>query len=182
MLDRRNELGGSLSKGLRQRAGLARALLNDPHVLFLDEPTSGLDPESTGEVRELVDGLRERGTTVFLTTHRLEEAERVCDRVAVLNTKLVALGTPLELRLQLFPTALDVKLTAPLPDAAAFFGSIAGVKTWAAENGSYVVEVADAASVAPELARALVKAGAGIVRLAEVRHTLEDVYMELIEG
>jgi len=72
---------GSLSKGLRQRVGLARALLNEPKIMFLDEPTSGLDPVAAREVHELVDGLRERGVTIFLTTHRLEEAERLCDRV-----------------------------------------------------------------------------------------------------
>ena len=84
---RANDLCGSLSKGLRQRVGLARALLNDPAIVFLDEPTSGLDPVATREVHELIDGLRGRGVTVFLTTHRLEEAERLCDRVAILSTQ-----------------------------------------------------------------------------------------------
>ena len=181
MYDRRGDLGGSLSKGLRQRVGLARALLNDPQVLFLDEPTSGLDPEATREVRELVNGLRSRGTTVFLTTHRLEEAERICDRVAVLNTKLITVGTPGELRKHLFATAIDVRLTKPLDNPVALFSTVRGVKEWATENGSYIVEVEDVTEVAPALAKALVDAGAGIVRLAEVQHTLEDVYMELIE-
>jgi ABC-2 type transport system ATP-binding protein len=181
MLERRGDLGGSLSKGLRQRVGLARALLNDPHVLFLDEPTSGLDPEATREVRELVDGLRSRGTTVFLTTHRLEEAERICDRVAVLNTKLVTVGTPGELRKHLFATALDVRLTKPLDNPVGLFSTVRGVKEWATQNGSYIVEVDDIAEVTPLLATALVNAGAGIVRLAEVGHSLEDVYMELLE-
>ncbi|HEY6427851.1 MAG TPA: ABC transporter ATP-binding protein, partial [Acidimicrobiales bacterium] len=81
--DRADDLCGSLSKGLRQRAALARALLNDPAVLFLDEPTSGLDPVASREVHELIASLRERGVTIFLTTHRLEEAERLCDRVGI---------------------------------------------------------------------------------------------------
>ena len=84
--DRAGDLCGSLSKGLRQRVALARALLSDPAVLFLDEPTSGLDPVATREVHELIGSLREHGVTIFLTTHRLEEAERLCDRVAILNT------------------------------------------------------------------------------------------------
>ena len=79
---RANDICGSLSKGLRQRVGLARALLNDPMVMFLDEPTSGLDPVAAREVHDLINGLRERGVTIFLTTHRLEEAESLCDRVA----------------------------------------------------------------------------------------------------
>ena len=76
LADRAHDLAGSLSKGLRQRAALARSLLNDPAVMFLDEPTSGLDPVAAHEVHGLITGLRERGVTVFLTTHRLEEAER----------------------------------------------------------------------------------------------------------
>ena len=84
---RAGDLCGSLSKGLRQAVPrLARALLSDPTVLFLDEPTSGLDPVATREVHELIGSLREHGVTIFLTTHRLEEAERLCDRVAILNT------------------------------------------------------------------------------------------------
>src|SRR5262249_31340897 len=79
---------GSLSKGPRQGVALAGALLSTPAVVFLDEPTSGLDPVASRAVHELIDGLCERGVTVFLTTHRLEEAERLCDRVAILNTRL----------------------------------------------------------------------------------------------
>ena len=102
LTDRAGDLCGSLSKGLRQRMALARALLNDPAVLFLDEPTSGLDPVATRDVHDLIASLRERGVTIFLTTHRLEEAERLCDRVAILNTTLRLVGRPAELREQLF--------------------------------------------------------------------------------
>jgi ABC-2 type transport system ATP-binding protein len=99
---RGRDLCGSLSTGLRQRVGLARALLNDPAVMFLDEPTSGLDPVAAREVHDLINGLRQRGVTVFLTTHRLQEAERLCDRVAILNTTLRLVGRPDELRESLF--------------------------------------------------------------------------------
>ena len=92
--DRAHDACDTLSKGLRQRVALARALLNGPEVLFLDEPTSGLDPVAAREVHELIDGLRRRGVTIFLTTHRLEEAERLCDRVAILNTTLRTIGRP----------------------------------------------------------------------------------------
>jgi ABC-2 type transport system ATP-binding protein len=112
LVDRVGDPCGSLSKGLRQRVALARALLNDPTVLFLDEPTSGLDPVATREVHELVASLRKRGVTIFLTTHRLEEAERLCDRVAILNTTLRLIGRPDELRAQLFRRSLDVRIRA----------------------------------------------------------------------
>ena len=82
--------------------GLARTLLSDPTIMFLDEPTSGLDPVAAREVHNLINGLRQRGVTIFLTTHRLEEAEKLCDRVAILNTTLRTVGRPEDLRGQLF--------------------------------------------------------------------------------
>ena len=94
-LSGRADACGALSKGLRQRVALAGALLSDPEVLFLDEPTVGLDPVAARDVHELIAALRESGVTIFLTTHRLEEAERLCDRVAILNTTLRTIGRPL---------------------------------------------------------------------------------------
>ena len=126
---------GTLSKGLRQRVALARALLSDPEVLFLDEPTSGLDPVATREVHELIIGLRGRGVTTFLTTHRLEEAERLCDRVAIMNTSLRSIGRPSELRDQLFARALTVRIAAPLEQPGRVFDGLPGVYRWRRGRG-----------------------------------------------
>jgi ABC-2 type transport system ATP-binding protein len=176
-----NDLCGSLSKGLRQRVALARALLSDPAILFLDEPTSGLDPVASREVHELIDGLRERGVTVFLTTHRLEEAERLCDRVAILSTRLRTVGKPEELRERFFSRALVVRTVAPLTDPERVF-AITGVESWRADDTSgYVLSVSDARIAAPEVTRALVAAGADVLSLSEDRHSLEDVYLELVD-
>jgi ABC-2 type transport system ATP-binding protein len=182
LLDRAGDPCGSLSKGLRQRVALARALLNDPSVLFLDEPTSGLDPVATREVHELIAALRERGVTIFLTTHRLEEAERLCDRVGILNTTLRLIGRPGELRAQLFRRSLDVRVRVRLADPEAVFGGLPDVDGWeqARPAGGYVLAVSDADIAAPVVARALVSAGADILSIAESRHSLEDVYLELI--
>jgi ABC-2 type transport system ATP-binding protein len=172
---------GSLSKGLRQRVGLARALLNEPAIVFLDEPTSGLDPVATHEVHELIEGLRERGVTVFLTTHRLEEAERLCDRVAILNTSLRTIGRPEELRDRLFARTLLVRTAEPLPSPERIF-ALPGVESWRSDDTSgYVLTVADPRAAAPAVARSLVAAGADVLSLAEERRSLEDVYLELIE-
>jgi ABC-2 type transport system ATP-binding protein len=182
LAERAHDLCGSLSKGLRQRVGLARALLSDPAIMFLDEPTSGLDPLATREVNDLINGLRQRGVTIFLTTHRLEEAERLCDRVAIINTTLQTVGRPEELRDQFFNKALVVKTAEPLKDPERIFANLPGAEDWHAdEDGGYVLSVSDPSAAAPELTRALVGAGADVLSIGESRHSLEDVYLELIE-
>jgi ABC-2 type transport system ATP-binding protein len=178
---RANDPCGSLSKGLRQRVALARALLSDPAILFLDEPTSGLDPVASREVHELIDGLRDHGVTVFLTTHRLEEAERLCDRVAILNTSLRTIGRPDELRDRLFTKSLVVRTLAPLASPDAVF-AVAGVDGWHNDDTTrYTLTVSDARIAAPAVTRALVAAGADLLSLAEAQHSLEDVYLELMD-
>jgi ABC-2 type transport system ATP-binding protein len=181
LADRAGDQCGALSKGLRQRVALARALLNDPAVLFLDEPTSGLDPVATREVHELIASLRERGVTIFLTTHRLEEAERLCDRVAILSTTLRLIGRPEELREQLFRRSLDVRLRAALDDPAATLGALPEIEGWEPTPSGYALTVSDPDLAAPAVARALVAADADILSIAESRHSLEDVYLELID-
>jgi ABC-2 type transport system ATP-binding protein len=179
--DRARDLCGSLSKGLRQRVALARALLSDPAVLFLNEPTSGLDPVATREVHDLLASLRERGVTIFLTTHRLEEAERLCHRVAILNTTLRLIGRPDELRRQLFSRSVEVRLRAPLDDPQAVLGAVPEVEGWEQTPSGYTLTVSDPDRAAPALARALVAANSDILSLAESHHSLEDVYLELID-
>jgi ABC-2 type transport system ATP-binding protein len=182
LTDRARDACGTLSKGLRQRVALARALLSDPHVLFLDEPTSGLDPVAARDVHELIDELRQRGVTIFLTTHRLEEAERLCDRVAILNTTLLRIGRPDELREQLFAKTLTVTTLDPLPEPARVFADLAAVDGWH-QNGpaTYVLDVSKSEVAAPAVVRALVSAGADVLSVSESHHSLEDVYLELID-
>ena len=135
---------------------------------------------ATHEVHGLIAGLRDRGVTVFLTTHRLEEAERLCHRVAILNTTLRLIGRPDELRDQLFSQSLDVRLRSPLDDANAVLGGLPGVEGWEQAPSGYTLAVSDPDIVAPQVARALVGAGADILSIAESRHSLEDVYLQLI--
>lgn len=182
LADRADDACGKLSKGLRQRVALARALLNDPEALFLDEPTSGLDPVATRDVHDLIDGLRRSGVTVFLTTHRLEEAERLCDRVAILNTTMRTIGTPSQLREQLFSKSLLIKTVAALADAGRVFAGLPGVKGWHLDGPTtYVLDVSDSVVAAPAVTRALVTAGAEVLSISESQHSLEDVYLQLID-
>jgi ABC-2 type transport system ATP-binding protein len=182
LADRAGDLCGQLSKGLRQRVGLARTLLSDPVIMFLDEPTSGLDPVAAREVHNLINDLRHKGVTIFLTTHRLEEAEKLCDRVAILNTTLRTVGRPQELRERLFKTVLSVKTLAPLSDPDQLFAGIAAVDGWHSDRpGSYMLSVSEPTAAAPEVTRRLVSAGADVLSIAEAHHSLEDVYLELID-
>jgi ABC-2 type transport system ATP-binding protein len=180
MEDRAADVCGALSKGLRQRVALARALLADPVVLFLDEPTSGLDPVAAQEVLALIEGFRRDGVTIFLTTHRLDEAERMCDRVAILNTTLRMIGRPDELRDRLFAKTLVVRLASPLGAPGAVFAGVPGVEEWRLADGEYRLTVSDTAVAAPAVTRALVSAGADVLSIGESRHSLQDVYLELI--
>ena len=95
--DKRNVLAGTFSKGMKQKLAIARALIHDPQVLFMDEPTANLDPEAAKTVREFILQLKKEKKTIFLNTHNLDEAQRICDRVAIMNTSLRAIGTPQEL-------------------------------------------------------------------------------------
>jgi ABC-2 type transport system ATP-binding protein len=181
LADRARDPCGTLSKGLRQRVALARALLSDPEVLFLDEPTSGLDPVATRDVHALIDELRRSGVTIFVTTHRLEEAERLCDRVAILNRTLRTIGRPGDLSAQLFARTLKVTTRAPLAVPDSVFAGLPAVDGWRREGpAGYVLAVSDAALAAPAVTRALVAAGADVLSIGEARHSLEDVYLELI--
>jgi ABC-2 type transport system ATP-binding protein len=181
LADRAGDLCGGLSKGLRQRVGLARTLLSDPSVMFLDEPTSGLDPVAAREVHDLIIGLRQQGVTIFLTTHRLDEAEKLCDRVAIMNSTLRTVGTPAGLREQLFKKSLVVTTVEPLKDPEQLFTSIRGIESWQAEDHtSYVLWVSEPRATAPEVVRGLVAAGANVLTIGETQHSLEDVYLELI--
>jgi ABC-2 type transport system ATP-binding protein len=182
LTDRAHDLCGTLSKGLRQRVALARTLLSDAEILFLDEPTAGLDPVAAREVHELIVGLRQRGVTIFLTTHRLEEAERLCDRVAILNTTLRMIGRPDQLRDRLFARTLTVTTRAPLADPDGTFAGLPAVESWLSDGPTeYILSVSDPDEAAPAVTRALIAAGADVLSIGESHHSLEEVYLQLVE-
>jgi ABC-2 type transport system ATP-binding protein len=180
MRDRGNDRAAQLSKGLKQRVALARSLLHDPRIAMLDEPTSGLDPESARDVRDLILRLREQGRTVLLCTHNLDEVERVADRVAVLNTRLVAIGTPASLRERLFSPRVRIVLAQPAEPFAATLRQ-AGVSDLAIDGVVLSVGVKGASWTTPDLVRRLVEAGARVESVVREEPPLEEVYLRLLQ-
>ena len=108
--DRRDQTAGTFSKGMKQKLAIARALIHDPQVLFLDEPTANLDPEASKTVRDFILELKKEKKTIFLNTHNLDEAQRICDRIAILNTKLMVVGVPETLMESVQGRKVSVKL------------------------------------------------------------------------
>jgi len=179
--ERREHRAGTFSKGMKQRLALARALIHEPKVLFLDEPTSGLDPEAAGEVRRLIRRLGEEGCTVFLCTHNLGEAELLCNRIAVINTKLLALDTAENLRRRFFRRRIVIGLESRDPDIAATVRSLPFVQAVDEDDSRLSVDLSEPERNRPELVRAIVRAGGNIITVSEEQHTLEQVYLRLIE-
>jgi ABC-2 type transport system ATP-binding protein len=177
---RAQDLGAQLSKGLKQRVAIARTLLHRPAVVLLDEPTSGLDPESARDVRDLILGLRDEGRAVLVSTHNLDEADRVADRVAVLRTRLVALGTAETLRSTIFGVRLRLVLTGPAePFRAALQGP--GISDIRIEGAAISLEVDDPTRRTPDIVKALVLAGAQVQLVAPDEPSLEEVYLKLVQ-
>ena len=180
--DRRDDIAGTFSKGMKQKLAIARALLHDPAVVFLDEPTAALDPEAAYVVREAIEALRRSGRTIVLATHNLVEADRLCDRVAFVRGGLLRIDSPAGLRGSMAAgRGVDVGLASAASEAlVAAARSVAGVGGVEAVDHRLVVAAADPAAITPDLVRALVAAGADIVAVHEHATTLEEVYFEVM--
>jgi ABC-2 type transport system ATP-binding protein len=180
--DRRFEPVGTFSKGMRQKLAIARALLHEPKVLFLDEPTSGLDPEAARLVRQFIDELREEGRTIVLCTHNLDEADRLCDRIAVFKSRLLALDTPTALRRKLFGRKVVFHLVSTPPDLIPLVEQHDFVQSVEIMENKLVVGLDDPERQNPLLIKSLVQAGIEIQFVGEVRQRLEDVYLQLVKA
>jgi ABC-2 type transport system ATP-binding protein len=179
---RADEKVGGYSKGMKQRLALARALLHKPELLFLDEPTAGLDPIASLRVHEMITRLsEEEHRTVFLCTHNLAEAQKLCDRVAVLeHGRLVALGTPTELARQLGRSQrLEIEVVPDhVPTTLQVVKGLLDIQESSLENGKVALVGADREAI-PDLVASLVAAGVRLYRVAPQEPSLEDVYLAL---
>jgi ABC-2 type transport system ATP-binding protein len=180
--DRADDATAVLSKGLRQRVALARTLLHDPAVVLLDEPTSGLDPESARDVRELVLRLRDDRRAVIISTHNLDEVDRLADRVALLDTHVVAVDTPAALRARLFGARVRITLASCAPAHVDALRDAGAADIRIDANVLSVGLAGERAPAVAALVRALVAAGADIEAVEPERASLEDVYLQLLKG
>lgn len=178
--DERNKAVGGFSKGMKQKMAIARALLHEPDLLFLDEPTSGLDPSASKTVRDFLADLKSRGRTIFLTTHNLDEAERLADKIGVLKHRLIAVDTPANLRKRLFGQVVQIELVNGDPDLAAWATTLSGVNHAEWHVNTLNVTVEDTIVVTPRLVAALVTAGAQILSVTQNSGSLEDAYLQLV--
>lgn len=180
--ERRREAVGTFSKGMRQKLAIARALLHDPKVLYLDEPTSSLDPEAALLVREFIAELREEGRTIIICTHNLDEADRLCDRIAVFKSHLLAVDTPAALRRQLYGRVVVFHLRQAEARFAQAVKENAFVQKAEIMDNKLVVTLEDPESQNPALVQMLVELGAEIQFVGELRRSLEDVYLRLVRN
>ena len=178
--DKREQPVGSFSKGMRQKVAIARALIHEPRLLFLDEPTAALDPESAKTVRDFIEELKAEKRTIFLCTHNLDEAERLCDRIGVIRQRLIAVDTPEGLRRSLFGRQTVIQLLEATPAHVQALSGLDFVSHVKQEGNKLLVSLADPDAQNPILVERLVSAGGKVQYVSEVKHSLEDVYLTLV--
>jgi ABC-2 type transport system ATP-binding protein len=179
--EKKDVAAGTFSKGMKQKLAIARALIHDPEVLFLDEPTASLDPEASRTVREFILELKKEKRTIFLNTHLLDEAERICDRVAILKTSLVTVGSPQELRQSLSGRKVKVQLQR-VDDAIVSSVKKMGYQIGEVTANSIMINLKEPQTENPAILRAVQNAGGNVVFVTEVGSSLEDMYLKLVKG
>ncbi|MGD0817547.1 MAG: ABC transporter ATP-binding protein [Methanomassiliicoccales archaeon] len=179
--DKKDLNAGTFSKGMKQKLAIARALIHDPQVLFLDEPTANLDPEASKTVRDFILELKKEKKTIFINTHNLDEAQRICDRIGILNTKLMTVGAPETLMESLRGRRISVKIVQVNEAIVAAVARL-GFEKVVIDGNSLVIDVKDPEKENPGIVEAIIKAGGHVQFVNDVRSTLEDVYLKLVRS
>src|SRR4030066_466933 len=178
--DRKEDLVGTYSKGMKQKLALSRALIHEPKILLLDEPTAGLDPESAHMVRIFIESLKKEKTTVFLCTHNLEEASNLSDRACSIKKKIIRIATLSELQNDDKNKRAEIIFTDDADRYVKLLEGITGIKTIHAEKNRITVVIKKPEISNPLIIKKLIDSGAGILYFNEAKATLEEIYLDLI--
>jgi len=179
--DRKDDLVGTYSKGMKQKLALSRALIHEPKILFLDEPTAGLDPESAHMVRNFIESLKKEKTTVFLCTHNLEEASNLSDRVCIIKRKIIRIATLSELQSDDKNKRVEIIFTENASKYIKLLEEIDKIKDIQADNNRAILVIEEPEISNPLIIKKLVGNGAEILYFNEIKTTLEEIYLDLIK-
>jgi ABC-2 type transport system ATP-binding protein len=168
------------SKGMKQKVAIARALIHDPKLLFFDEPTANLDPESSRVVRDFILRLKKEGKTIFINTHNLGEAQRICDRIGILKTKLLAVNTPEQLEKSVWGSRTEVQVEKVSNRILAAVRKLKP-QDLSVEENKIILTVADPQKQNPDFVQAIVSAGGRIQYVTQLTPGLEETYLKVIE-
>jgi ABC-2 type transport system ATP-binding protein len=177
--EQRNAPAGTLSKGMKQKLSLARALVHEPQVLFMDEPTANLDPEASKTVRDFILSLKNEKRTIFINTHNLDEAQRLSDSIGIIKTKLLTIGTPEQLKESLSGIKTELVLAQASDAVVKALQKLAPGKV-EVQGQKILVQIKDANADNPSIVAAAVAAGGQIVSVNPSVSTLEDVYLKVV--
>jgi ABC-2 type transport system ATP-binding protein len=177
--EKKDIAAGAFSKGMKQKLAIARALIHDPQVLFMDEPTVNLDPESSKTVRDFILDLKKEKRTIFLNTHNLNEAKRVCDKIAILNTKLMVMGTPEELERSVSDRKTVIQLEKASDAILAALRKLP-LGNMVIEDNRLTIDVTDPEKENAAIVDAIVRVGGNVQSVTVVGSTLEDAYLKLV--
>jgi ABC-2 type transport system ATP-binding protein len=177
--DKRDVSAGTFSKGMKQKLAIARALIHEPEILFLDEPTVNLDPESAKTVRDFILELKKEKKTIFLNTHNLDEAQRICDKIGILNTKLMAIGTPKELEGSIGGRKTVIQLDQ-VNDTILNALKKLSLRNITSDNNKLTIDVENPEKENWTIVDAIVGAGGHIQTVTVLGSTLEDAYLKLV--
>jgi ABC-2 type transport system ATP-binding protein len=179
--DRRTEPVGGFSKGMKQKIAIARALIHEPKYVFLDEPTASLDPKASKMVRNYILDLKSKGNTILINTHNLNEAERICDQVAVIRNRLLRVGKPRELARGLFHRKVKISLNTVPQGLHKEILQFDFVKVASTDNKKLILDLNDPEKNNPKLIAWLMKKGLKVQFISEDEYTLEDAYLKLMD-
>ncbi len=179
--DKRDVTVGTFSKGMKQKLTVARALIHDPEILFLDEPTANLDPESSKIVRDFILDLKKEKKTIFLNTHNLDEAQRICDKIGIFNTKLMAIGSPEELEGSIWGNKTVIQLKEVNNKILEAINNLS-IGNMVHDDNKLTIDVGDPEKENPIIVDAIVNAGGQVQYVNRLSPSLEEAYLKIVRG